>query len=86
MANGTSRGAEVVGEDALVASDRGYLRARTAFDTDVLSQPLDESRSLGQTLDRAWDVALLLSRGELSMISRANRHRCYGDRAPDSTG
>ncbi len=61
--------AEVVGEDALSESDRDYLRVRTAFEQQFLSQPLDENRSLEDTLDRAWAVASLLPRGELSMIS-----------------
>jgi V/A-type H+/Na+-transporting ATPase subunit B len=61
--------AEVVGEDALSPSDRDYLRARAAFETAFLSQPLDESRTLDDTLDRAWNVASLLARAELSMVS-----------------
>ena len=61
--------AEVVGEDALSAGDREYLRARAAFETAFLSQPLEESRSLEDTLDRAWNVASVLPRTELSMIS-----------------
>ena len=61
--------AEVVGEDALSPSDLDYLRARSAFETDFLSQPLEESRTLDDTLDRAWNVASLLPRAELSMVS-----------------
>jgi V/A-type H+/Na+-transporting ATPase subunit B len=61
--------AEVVGEDALSASDLDYLRARRAFETEFLSQPLEESRSLADTLDRAWSVASMLPRAELSMVS-----------------
>jgi V/A-type H+-transporting ATPase subunit B len=78
--------AEVVGEDALAASDREYLRARVAFETDFLSQPLDESRSLDQTLDRAWNVASLLPRSELSMVSPANLDHHYHDGTAGSTG
>ncbi len=78
--------AEVVGEDALAASDREYLRARVAFETDFLSQPLDESRSLDQTLDRAWNVASLLPRSELSMVSPANLDHYYHDGTAGSTG
>ena len=61
--------AEVVGEDALSPSDLDYLRARSAFETEFLSQPLEESRSLNDTLDRAWNVASILPRTELSMVS-----------------
>jgi len=69
--------AEVVGEDALSPSDRNYLRARVAFETEFLAQPLDESRSLDDTLDRAWAVVSLLPRAELSMISPATLDRHY---------
>jgi len=61
--------AEVVGEDALSPGDREYLRVRAQFESEFLSQPLEESRSLDDTLDRAWNVASVLPRTELSMIS-----------------
>jgi V/A-type H+/Na+-transporting ATPase subunit B len=61
--------AEVVGEDALSGIDREYLSARAVFETEFLSQPLEESRSLDDTLDRAWTTASVLPRTELSMIS-----------------
>jgi V/A-type H+/Na+-transporting ATPase subunit B len=82
--------AEVVGEDALTPIDRYYLRAREAFEADFLSQPLDEARSLDDTLDRAWAVASLLPRAELSMVSPAvldAHYRPAGqDGATDSAG
>ncbi len=62
---------EVVGEDAVSRADRDYLRVGRAFESDFLTQPLDESRTLAETLDRAWAVASLLPREELSMISAA---------------
>ncbi len=61
--------AEVVGEDALSSTDLDYLRARRVFETEFLSQQLEESRSLDDTLDRAWNVASMLPRAELSMVS-----------------
>ena len=82
--------AEVVGEDALTPSDRDYLRAWAAFETDFVSQPLDSSRSLDDTLDRAWAVASLLPRAELSMISPATLDAHYrpaeSDGAEDPAG
>jgi len=83
--------AEVVGEDALSRADRGYLRARRAFESDFVSQRLDESRTLDETLDRAWAVASLLPRRELSMISTAilNAHYRPSEEdhgAPDPAG
>ena len=76
--------AEVVGEDALPQADRAYLRVRRAFESDFLSQSLDESRPLEQTLDRAWAVASLLPREELSMISTAMLDAHY--RPPEGDG
>jgi V/A-type H+-transporting ATPase subunit B len=75
--------AEVVGEDALSESDRDYLRVREAFEQDFLSQPLDHSRSLAETLDSAWAVASLLPRAELSMISSSTLEANYRDGAAD---
>jgi len=75
--------AEVVGEDALSASDRDYLRARAAFETGFLSQPLEESRSLDETLDRAWNAASVLRRAELSMISPRTVQEHYRPADPD---
>jgi V/A-type H+-transporting ATPase subunit B len=75
--------AEVVGEDALSASDRDYIRARAAFETGFLSQPLEESRSLDETLDRAWNAASVLPRAELSMISPRTVQEHYRPAAPD---
>jgi len=69
--------AEMVGEDALAPADRQYLRVREAFETEFLAQPLDESRTLEQTLERAWDVASLLARSELSMLSPATLDAHY---------
>lgn len=77
--------AEVVGEDALSPSDRDYLRARTAFETEFLSQPLDETRSLDATLDRAWNVASLLPRAELSMVSPRTLREHYRPAHPDGS-
>jgi len=39
------------------------------FETEFLSQPLEESRALEDTLDRAWSAASVLPRTELTMIS-----------------
>ena len=78
--------AEVVGEDALSPSDRRYLAVRTALERDFISQPLDESRSLAQTLARAWAVASQLPREELSMIRPATLDAHLADAAPGPAG
>jgi len=78
--------AEVVGEDALSPTDRDYLRVRAALEQDFITQPLDESRSLDDTLDRAWAVASLLPRAELSMISPAVLDAHYRHAPPSPAG
>ncbi len=81
--------AEVVGEDALSDADRSYLRARTTFEREFLTQSFGEARSVEQTLDRAWAVASLLAPEELSMISPPTLEARYRpasrDGAPDPT-
>ena len=78
--------AEVVGEDALSSEDRQYLLARQAFEHDFVSQSLEASRSLVETLDRAWTVASMLPRSELSMISPEMVERYYRDGPADPSG
>lgn len=76
--------AEVVGEDALSAGERDYLRVREVFEREFLSQRLDESRTLQETLDRAWAVASLLPREELSMLAPASLHAHYRPSSNDA--
>ncbi len=78
--------AEVIGEDALSAADRDYLKAQAALERDFISQSLDETRSLDQTLERAWAVASLLPRSELSMISPQVLDAHYRDAAAGPAG
>jgi V/A-type H+/Na+-transporting ATPase subunit B len=61
--------AELVGESALGATDRLYLRFAERFDTVLLDQRRDELRSLDESLARAWQVLSVLPRRELSMLS-----------------
>jgi V/A-type H+/Na+-transporting ATPase subunit B len=63
--------AEVVGEDALAPRERRFLGFAGVFETDFLAQRKDESRTLADTLDRAWRVASTLPRATLSMVSGA---------------
>jgi V/A-type H+/Na+-transporting ATPase subunit B len=61
--------AELIGTDALTPVDRSYLFFQDGFATEFVDQRPDESRSLTDTLDRAWDVACRLPRSELSMLA-----------------
>jgi V/A-type H+-transporting ATPase subunit B len=63
--------AELVGSAALGASDRHYLQLVEVFESQLVNQRPDESRTLDETLDRAWRVAAALPRQELSMLSAA---------------
>jgi V/A-type H+-transporting ATPase subunit B len=61
--------AELVGAAALSDTDRRYLAFADAFERDFLSQRPDESRSIDETLDRAWRALSVLPRRELTMLS-----------------
>ena len=63
--------AELVGASALSDTDQQYLRFESAFEQILVDQGRDEQRSLEQTLDRAWQVAAVLPRQELTMIPSA---------------
>lgn len=60
--------AELIGTEALTPTDRTYLTFDDAFATELVDQRSDESRSLTETLQRAWDVVCRLPRSELSML------------------
>jgi V/A-type H+-transporting ATPase subunit B len=61
--------AEVVGADALSESELAYLRFVGSFEADFVHQGTEEERELADTLDRAWRVASVLPRRELTMVS-----------------
>ena len=77
----------MVGEDALSESERRYLSLATAFETEFVHQGKEELRPLETTLERGWNVASLLPRQELTMISEDALTRYYqagpdGDPSP----
>jgi V/A-type H+-transporting ATPase subunit B len=61
--------AEVVGEDALSDGERRYLGFVDAFERGFVAQAREEIHTLESTLDRAWKVASVLPRHELTMVS-----------------
>jgi len=73
--------AELIGEDALTDTDRSYQTFERAFMTDLLDQARDESRTLEETLGRAWSAASKLPRRELTMVTHEDIDRYY---TPDS--
>ncbi len=70
---------ELIGTGALSATDRRYLSFADAFSSVLIDQRHDESRSLDETLARAWRVASELPRQELTMVSTAEIDRYYTD-------
>ncbi len=64
--------AELIGTGALTETDRDYLGFAGAFNSLLVDQRVDETRSLEDTLGRAWRVASELPRRELTMVSSAD--------------
>jgi V/A-type H+/Na+-transporting ATPase subunit B len=61
--------AELIGTAALSESDRTYTVFENEFEHLLVSQGPAQSRTLDQTLRRAWQVLGVLPRRELTMIS-----------------
>lgn len=60
--------ASIIGVDELTEIERTYLRFGERFERDVLTQGGGESRTIAQTLDRAWSVLRELPRAELTRV------------------
>jgi V/A-type H+-transporting ATPase subunit B len=69
--------AELVGAAALSATDQQYLSFAEAFDRRLVAQRRDELRTLEDTLARAWAVASVLPRGELTMLAAEHLDRYH---------
>ena len=69
--------AELVGEAALGATDRLYLRFADAVVDALVAQRVDERRSLDDTLTRAWQALSQLPRQELTMLPTAQLDEHY---------
>jgi V/A-type H+-transporting ATPase subunit B len=78
--------AEIIGADALSADERLYLGFAEAFETEFLHQGRAETRTLDETLTRAWRVASRLPRSELTMVGAPNLANHYDDGAANPTG
>ncbi|NLA91413.1 MAG: V-type ATP synthase subunit B, partial [Synergistaceae bacterium] len=61
--------AGVVGEDELSPADRASLGFGEAFEHTFLNQEADESREIGESLDRGWDLLAGLPIQELTRLS-----------------
>jgi len=58
----------VVGEEALSARDKLYLRFSDDFERRFINQGVYEDRSIEETLDLGWDLLSMLPEGELKRI------------------
>ena len=76
--------ADLIGTAALTETDRRYLSFADAFSSVLVAQGTDESRSLDDTLARAWQVASELPRQELTMLSAADIATYYSGSDTDS--
>ena len=72
--------AELLGDSALSPTERDYLRYAELFYTEFVDQGGHEALSLDQTLARAWHVASLLPRRELTMVAPRYLEEYYEDR------
>ncbi|MFF2200391.1 V-type ATP synthase subunit B [Streptomyces sp. NPDC058145] len=60
--------ADLIGRPALSPTDLRHLDLEDAFRERFLAQDMTESRSLDESLDRAWEVLLTLPRSQLGML------------------
>jgi len=77
--------ADLVGTAALSQTDRQYLAFERAFEQTLLNQRPDETRTLDDTLDRAWQVLALLPRRELTMLPAGLLDAHYDGSVADPT-
>jgi V/A-type H+-transporting ATPase subunit B len=78
--------AELLGSASLSPTERIYLSFADAFYADFVHQGADQSCSLEESLGRAWKVASLLPRRELTSLSEKEIERWYVAEASDPAG
>ena len=59
---------EIVGKAGLTGVDIKYMDVGDAFEQNVLSQGVDENRSLEETLGLEWKTGSILPKGELTKV------------------
>jgi len=58
----------IVGEEALTATDRLYLKAADRFESEFVNQRPDEDRTIDESLALAWDILADFPESELKRI------------------
>ncbi len=67
----------IVGEEALSANDRSYLKFADAFEDRYVRQGPDEDRGIERTLDLGWELLSMLPEGDMKRVKRDQIER-YG--------
>ncbi len=67
----------IVGEEALGASDRQYLRFADAFEERYVKQGYNEDRTIEQTLDLGWELMSMLPESDMKRVKKDQIER-YG--------
>ncbi|MCX8175153.1 MAG: V-type ATP synthase subunit B [Candidatus Micrarchaeota archaeon] len=62
--------AAVVGEEALSATDKTYLKFADVFEERFIKQGTHEDRSIEQTLDLGWELMAMLPESELKRVKK----------------
>jgi V/A-type H+-transporting ATPase subunit B len=75
--------AELIGAAALSATDQRYLTFEEMLQRTFLGQRRDESRTLDESLNRAWQALATLPRRELTMVSSEQVAQHLGPESPD---
>ncbi|HSD11896.1 MAG TPA: V-type ATP synthase subunit B, partial [Candidatus Binatia bacterium] len=70
--------AAIIGEEELSARDRMYLEFGRRFEGEFVGQRADESRSIGETLDRAWQLLKEIPVSDLTRVSEDEIARHLG--------
>ncbi len=67
----------IVGEEALGAADRQYLRFADAFEERYVKQGYNEDRPIEHTLDLGWELMSMLPEGDMKRVKKDQIER-YG--------
>jgi V/A-type H+-transporting ATPase subunit B len=78
--------ADLVGEEALSATDRMYVVFEQQLHTDVIDQAVSQNRPLEQTLDLVWAALAVLPERELTMVSAQQRSTYLPAGTPERGG
>ncbi len=76
----TRQMATIIGEDELNELDKRYLAFGEEFEKRFLTQHEEESRTIEESLDLAWELASMLPREEFTRVSRETLEKRYVER------